>query len=283
MSSLRKVIIYFKNPGTDQVDITRNEDYVIAKISHWGVEVTLKWKIVRYGDKQYITTFTSDEPDVTVVYYFFYDKGNMFSESIRNEWKDGRSNTYAEAVYKVLEKDKYGNWLKRKAVYNRNIVEIETCKLEYYPENMDENMNVDKSKIEGLQIKAHSEDMLATLVVAEEETAVLEAEDNEIYDKVETEPNFPGGMSAIFTHIAKKKRYPLIAAENGIEGKVIVSFVIEKNGSISNVKVAKGVNPDLDKEAVRVVKTLPNFTSPGKISEKSKRTRMNLPVTFKLK
>lgn len=153
---------------------------------------------------------------------------------------------------------------------------------------MDENLKVDEPEVEGTPAEALTDDISTALVVTDEDvavtevTAVTEVEDNEIYDQVETEPNFPGGLSAIFTHIAKNMRYPPIAAENSIQGKVIVSFVIEKDGSISNVEVANGANPYLDKEAVRVVKTLPEFSSPGKINGKPKRTKMKLPVTFRL-
>ncbi len=148
---------------------------------------------------------------------------------------------------------------------------------------LDENLKVEEQAIETPPAVTLTEEIIVSSHNEDEKALQPEVEDDDIYDKVETEPSFPGGISAIFTHIAKNMRYPLIAAENGIQGKVIVSFVIEKNGSISNVIVTKGVNPDLDKEAVRVVKTLPKFSSPGKINGKPKRTKMNLPVNFRLK
>lgn len=104
---------------------------------------------------------------------------------------------------------------------------------------------------------------------------------NAIFTDPETKPEFPGGTAAIYRHIAKAMRYPLIAQENGKQGKVTVSFIIEKDGTLSDVKVTKGVDPNLDKEAIRVIKTLPNFT-PGKMNGKPVRTSMSLPVTFKL-
>lgn len=107
-------------------------------------------------------------------------------------------------------------------------------------------------------------------------------EDNSIYTQVETEPAFPGGLGALMSHIAKNQKYPLIAQENGEQGKVIVSLVIEKDGSVGEVEVRQSVSPALDKEAVRVVKSLPKFSSPGKINGLAVRTKMSLPVSFKL-
>lgn len=108
-------------------------------------------------------------------------------------------------------------------------------------------------------------------------------DDNQIYTAVETEPQFPGGMAGIFKHIALKMKYPALAQENNIQGKVVVSLVIEKDGSIGDVAVVQKVDSSLDKEAVRVVKTLPEFTSPAKINGRPVRYKMNLPVTFRLK
>lgn len=107
-------------------------------------------------------------------------------------------------------------------------------------------------------------------------------EDNSIYTQVETEPSFPGGMGALMSHIAKNQKYPLIAQENGEQGKVIVSIVIEKDGTIGDIEVIQSISPSLDKEAVRVVKSLPAFTSPGKINGRTVRTKMNLPISFRL-
>ncbi|NPD91470.1 energy transducer TonB [Xylanibacter muris] len=108
------------------------------------------------------------------------------------------------------------------------------------------------------------------------------SEDNAVYTEVETPATYAGGLAAMFTQIARNQRYPLAAQEMGVQGKVIVSFVIEKDGRIGETKVVKSVDPDLDREAVRVVKTLSGF-SPGKIGGKVVRTKMSIPITFKLK
>lgn len=121
-----------------------------------------------------------------------------------------------------------------------------------------------------------------TIVKDEEEEVIRPAADEDaVYSVTEVPPAFPGGTAAIFTHIAKTMRYPMMAQENGVQGRVIVGFVVEKDGTLGDVKVVKGVDSDLDKEALRVINTLPKFT-PGKINGRPVRTSMSLPVTFRL-
>lgn len=106
-------------------------------------------------------------------------------------------------------------------------------------------------------------------------------EENKVFDVVEEQPSFPGGQGALMQWLRDNIKYPVIAAENGIEGRVIVQFVVSKTGSISNVAVVRGVDPSLDKEAVRVVSNMPNWT-PGKQNGTTVNVRYTLPVTFKL-
>ena len=106
-------------------------------------------------------------------------------------------------------------------------------------------------------------------------------EENKIFDVVEEQPSFPGGAGALMQWLRDNINYPVIAAENGIEGRVIVQFVVSKTGSISDVRVARSVDPSLDKEAVRVVSSMPNWT-PGKQNGSAVNVRYTLPVTFKL-
>lgn len=105
--------------------------------------------------------------------------------------------------------------------------------------------------------------------------------ENKIFDVVEEQPSFPGGAGALMQWLRDNIKYPVIAAENGIEGRVIVQFVVSKTGSISDVRVARSVDPSLDKEAVRVVSSMPNWT-PGKQNGSAVNVRYTLPVTFKL-
>ena len=108
-----------------------------------------------------------------------------------------------------------------------------------------------------------------------------EVKEEKIFDVVEQMPDFPGGMSALMQYLSKHIKYPVVAEENGIQGRVIVTFVVEKNGSITDVQVVKSVDPSLDKEAVRVVKSMPNWI-PGKQNGSAVRVKYTLPVTFRL-
>ena len=104
---------------------------------------------------------------------------------------------------------------------------------------------------------------------------------NMVYDVVEVMPQFPGGQTAMLKYIMENIKYPKQIMEEGIQGRVTVSFIVEKDGRVSNVRLLRSVQPLLDKEAVRVVKSMPKW-SPGKQNGKPVRVRFNLPVMFKL-
>ncbi len=108
-----------------------------------------------------------------------------------------------------------------------------------------------------------------------------EEQTEEIFTIVEEPCEFPGGQAALMKYLSKNIEYPEIAAENGIQGRVILSFVIERNGKPSQVKVMRGVDPALDKEAIRVVQNMPAW-KPGKQQGKAVRQRFTLPVQFRL-
>ena len=107
------------------------------------------------------------------------------------------------------------------------------------------------------------------------------ADDKNVYDVVESMPIFPGGQGGLVSWLSQNIKYPAVAVENGIQGRVTVSFVVEKNGSISNVNVVKSVDPSLDNEAVRVVRSMPRWT-PGKQNGQPVRVKYTIPVNFKL-
>jgi protein TonB len=104
---------------------------------------------------------------------------------------------------------------------------------------------------------------------------------DEIFVVVEEQPEFPGGQAALMKFLSDNIRYPVIAQENGIQGRVICSFVVEKDGSITDVQVVRGVDPSLDKEAVRVIQSMPKW-KPGKQRGKPVRVRFTLPIVFRL-
>lgn len=110
----------------------------------------------------------------------------------------------------------------------------------------------------------------------------LEPEDTEeIFEIVEEPTSFPGGMQELMKWLGKNIKYPDLAADNGIQGRVMVRFVVERDGSTSNVEIARSVDPSLDKEAIRVVKAMPKW-NPGKQRGKAVRQRFVLPVQFRL-
>ena len=108
-----------------------------------------------------------------------------------------------------------------------------------------------------------------------------EVEENKVFTAVEQMPQFPGGDAELMKYISKNLKYPPVAMENNIQGRVVVQFVVTKTGKIGEVKVARGKDPDLDKDAVRVVKTLPDFI-PGKMNGQTVNVWYTLPITFKL-
>lgn len=104
---------------------------------------------------------------------------------------------------------------------------------------------------------------------------------DDVVSQSEVAPEFPGGAAKLYEFLGKKMIYPEAAAQKGVQGRVIVQFVVEKDGSVSNAKVVKGVDKDLDAEAIRVVKLLPKFT-PGKTKGQPVRVWFTLPLTFKI-
>ena len=102
-----------------------------------------------------------------------------------------------------------------------------------------------------------------------------------IFDVVEEMPSFPGGNGALMSYLASNIKYPVVAQENGVQGRVIVSFVVERDGSISDVRVARSVDPSLDREAQRVVKSMPRW-KPGKQNGSAVRVKYTVPVVFRL-
>ncbi len=108
-----------------------------------------------------------------------------------------------------------------------------------------------------------------------------EPEPDQVFQSVEQMPQFPGGDAELLKYISSHIKYPTMAMENNIQGRVVVQFVVTKTGAIGEVKVVRSKDPDLDREAVRVVKSLPNFI-PGKMNGQAVNVWYTLPVNFKL-
>ena len=104
---------------------------------------------------------------------------------------------------------------------------------------------------------------------------------NKVFDVVEEMPHFPGGPAALQAFLSSNTKYPVVAQENGVQGRVIVSFVVERDGSITDVRVVRSVDPSLDREASRVVRSMPRW-SPGKQNGSAVRVKYTVPVVFRL-
>ena len=135
----------------------------------------------------------------------------------------------------------------------------------------------DLSKLEDDQSKAQVEIFIPPLP----SKPIIDEPTDEIFVVVENKPEFPGGTTALMKFLGDNIKYPVIAQENGIQGSVIINFVVERDGSISDVQIVRGQDPSLDKEAVRVIKTMPKWT-PGEQGNKPVRVRFTLPVVFRL-
>ena len=130
--------------------------------------------------------------------------------------------------------------------------------------------------IEDTEMEEDTEIDFSDLAMDEEES-----DDAPVFFIVEDMPEFPGGEAALRKYIAQSVKYPVIAQENGIQGRVYVSFVVNTKGKVTDVKVARGVDPNLDKEAIRVVNAMPAW-KPGKQRGKAVKVSYTVPINFVL-
>jgi protein TonB len=145
---------------------------------------------------------------------------------------------------------------------------------------VEDNVEIEQQEIvttEDTQSAAQQQSYVAPAAAIQEE----EESAQEIFTIVEDNPLFPGGDGEMLKFLYNSIRYPVIAQENGIQGRVTCTFVINRDGSIVDAQVVRGVDPSLDKEALRVINSMPKW-SPGKQRGKPVRVRFTLPVTFKL-
>ena len=146
-----------------------------------------------------------------------------------------------------------------------------------------EDLNKTNTAIGSFDVKGNDETggevLKAKEVIAQPEPP--KEEETKVFDVVEVMPTFPGGQRALFEWLSKNSKHPVVAEENGVQGRVIVTFVVARTGSITDVQVAKSVDPSLDKEAVRVVKAMPHWI-PGKQNGSAVRVKFTVPVTFRL-
>ena len=145
-----------------------------------------------------------------------------------------------------------------------------------------DDLSKSNTAIGAFDVKGNDEEagevLKAQQVVVDEKPA---EEETKIFDVVEQMPTFPGGDAALMKYLSDHIKYPVVAEENGIQGRVICTFVVERDGSITDVKVMKSVDPSLDKEAIRVLKGMPHWI-PGKQNGSAVRVKFTVPVTFRL-
>ena len=144
------------------------------------------------------------------------------------------------------------------------------------------NVVEDDVETETIEINTEDEKDVEVIIAPPVEAPVEEEEEEVIFMVVESMPEFPGGQQALFKYLAENVKYPVIAQENGIQGRVICQFVVNKDGSIVDVvAVRSSGEPSLDKEAIRVIKSMPKW-KPGKQRGKPVRVKYTVPVNFRL-
>ncbi|MFV0290645.1 MAG: energy transducer TonB [Mangrovibacterium sp.] len=142
---------------------------------------------------------------------------------------------------------------------------------------VDDDMELEE-ELEIESIDDSNEPIVVAPVITQAAEVVTESE---VFIVVEQMPEFPGGVNAMRAYLGKTVKYPTSALENGVQGTVYISFVVNQDGSIVDVKVLRGVDASLDKEAVRVVQSMPKW-KPGKQGGKAVRVSYQVPISFKL-
>jgi protein TonB len=144
-----------------------------------------------------------------------------------------------------------------------------------------EELQESKIQISTQTIEGTDEEHGVDIADLTEHVKVADETETKVFDVVEQQPEFPGGTTALMKFLNDNLNYPVVAQENGIKGRVTLKFVVSRDGSVGNIQVLKGVDPSLDKEAVRVVQSMPKWI-PGKQNGKNVNVWFTLPVNFTL-
>jgi len=147
-------------------------------------------------------------------------------------------------------------------------------------ENQDMS-KIDPETIESINVIKNEEAAKKYGVKAKGVIEITKKKTSDVFTMVEEMPQFPGGIEALKTYVASTMKYPVIALENGIQGQVFVKFVVDKSGKVTNAKISRGVDPSLDKEALRIVNSLPKW-SPGKQHGEAVDVTYEMPINFNL-
>ena len=240
-----KTVSYSKGGKKYQIDTFENDR--IVKSDRSGI--TLVYEYNSQGDVMSMTKKRGSIAMEQTTYDYEYDSTGNYWRSM-DQYNNGsfflvkkRSFTIPDPYRTTERRNRWGN---QSASYSNNT-----------------NINRDVSYTEGTQ------------------KTYVKSSNDKVYDVVEQMPSFPGGMPALMSWLNQNIKYPEIAAKNGVQGRVLVQFVVEEDGSLTGEQVAWSVDPSLDKEAVRVVKTMPKW-NPGKQNGSAVRVKYTVPVTFKL-
>lgn len=145
-------------------------------------------------------------------------------------------------------------------------------------EVVEDDTEIKNELVVNAEVTEETKNIEITPVKIEEEE---EEEETQIFTVVENDPEFPGGMEALYKYLRDNIKYPQLARDNNITGRVYVTFVVERDGSIANPRVLRDIGGGCGAEAIRVVKSMPKWT-PGKQRGKAVRVQFNLPVSFNL-
>ena len=143
------------------------------------------------------------------------------------------------------------------------------------------NQTATASPVQSSNSSSQQTQNVTSYPTANEKLSTVSVESRKVFTVVEQMPSFPGGDAALMSYFANNIHYPTVAAENGVQGHVVVGFVVECDGSITDVSVLRGVDPSLDREAMRVVKSMPRWT-PGKQNGSAVRVKYQVPIAFRL-
>ena len=152
------------------------------------------------------------------------------------------------------------------------------------PQKVEEILNIVKNDANVEESVISSSEETGEVIEIKQVAPVIEEEEiveEEIFQVVEEMPEPPGGMAGLMQYLSRNIKYPAIAQENGIQGRVVVQFVVERDGSITGLKVVQPAHPYLDREAMRVMNTMPKWTA-GMQNDRPCRTMVCIPVVFKL-
>ena len=152
-------------------------------------------------------------------------------------------------------------------------------------DGMKHMMNYEADELSGFETKTYTlaelNKQYAAMNGSQASGSNPSTDNSQVFKVTDEQPEFVGGQTALANYLGNNVVYPTVAIQNNIQGRVVVSFIIEKDGSVSNVELISDVDPLLDAEALRVVKAMPSW-NPGKINGKPVRTQYALPITFRL-